>query len=109
MSNGSGKGGAEQANSGGDTEEGARSTTASGGADKVANKGTTAGAQPCRGDEMLVTAVHRFAEQQGDHLLVTASNEGTEACCVTSYRAVKPGEQRRGRRGERAVLRELCS
>ncbi|MFD8096949.1 hypothetical protein [Streptomyces malaysiensis] len=83
--------------------------TASGGADEVANKGTSAGAQPCRGDEMLVTAVHRFAGQQGDHLLVTASNEGTEPCCVTSYGAVKPGEQRRGRRGEWAVLRELCS
>ncbi|MFJ9818458.1 DUF4232 domain-containing protein [Streptomyces sp. NPDC101151] len=87
-----GKGSAEQANSGGDVKEKVRSATASGGTNKVAGKGTTAGAQQCRGDEMLVTAVHRFAGQQGDHLLVTASNEGTKPCWVTSYPAVKLGE-----------------
>jgi hypothetical protein len=87
-SNGDGKGGSEQANSGGDTKAGARST-ASGG---VASKGTTVGVQQCRGDEMLVTAVHRFAGQRGDHLLFTASNEGTKPCWVTSYPAVKPGD-----------------
>ncbi|MGW7486993.1 DUF4232 domain-containing protein [Streptomyces sp. NPDC054786] len=90
-STGDGKGGAEQANSGGDTKKGARSTTASGGTDEVAGKGTTAGAQQCRGDEMLLTAVHRFAGQQGDHLLVTASNKGTKPCWVTSYPSVKLG------------------
>ncbi|GAA2481288.1 DUF4232 domain-containing protein [Streptomyces longisporus] len=81
-SNGGGKGGAEQAGSSGDTKQGARPATASGGT------GTTAGAQQCRGDEMLVTAVHRFAGQQGDHLLITAVNEGTKPCWVTSYPAV---------------------
>lgn len=91
-SNADGKGGTEQANSGGDTKEGARSTTASGGSDEVASKGTTAGGQQCRGDEMLLTAVHRFAGQQGDHLLVTASNKGTKPCWVTSYPAVKLGD-----------------
>ncbi|MFB7459168.1 DUF4232 domain-containing protein [Streptomyces sp. NPDC056188] len=91
-SNGDGKGSAEQANSGGDTKEGTRSATASGEMDEVASKGTTSGAQPCRGDEMLVTAVHRFAGQQGDHLLVTASNEGAKPCWVTSYPAVKLGD-----------------
>ncbi|MEU9503147.1 DUF4232 domain-containing protein [Streptomyces sp. NPDC048196] len=91
-SNGDGKGGAEQANSGGDTtKEGARSTTAVGGTDAAAGKGTTAGAQQCRGEEMLLTAVHRFAGQQGDHLLVTASNKGPKPCWVTSYPAVKLG------------------
>ncbi|WP_424863823.1 DUF4232 domain-containing protein [Streptomyces sp. MMS24-I29] len=88
-SDGDGKAGAEQANSGGDPEEGARSATTSGGTEKVASKGTTGGVQQCRGDEMLVTAVHRFAGQQGDHLLVTASNEGAKPCWVTSYPAVK--------------------
>lgn len=87
-SNGDGKEGAEQAG-GGDTKEGARSTTAPGRPDAAAGKGTTAGAQQCRGDEMLLTAVHRFAGQQGDHLLVTASNKGTKPCWVTSYPAVK--------------------
>ncbi|MFI9358364.1 DUF4232 domain-containing protein [Streptomyces lydicus] len=91
-SNGDGKGGTEQANGGGDTKEGARSTTAPGGKGDVAGKGTTAGAQQCRGDEMLLTAVHRFAGQQGDHLLVTASNKGSKSCWVTSYPAVKLGD-----------------
>ncbi|MFE5752611.1 DUF4232 domain-containing protein [Streptomyces massasporeus] len=90
-SDGDGEGSAEQADGGG-TKEAARPSTASGGADQAASKGTTAGATQCRGDEMLLTAVHRFAGQQGDHLLITASNEGTEPCWVTSYPAVKLGE-----------------
>ncbi|PBC83449.1 MULTISPECIES: DUF4232 domain-containing protein [unclassified Streptomyces] len=91
-SGGGGTGGAEQANGGGDTKGSARSTTASGGTGEVAGKGTTAAAGQCRGDEMLLTAVHRFAGQQGDHLLVTATNKGTKPCWVTSYPAVKLGE-----------------
>lgn len=91
-SNGDGKGDAEQADGGGDTKEGARSTTAPGETDEDGSKGTTAGAQQCRGDEMLVTAVHRFAGQQGDHLLVTASNEGAKPCWVTSFPAVRLGD-----------------
>ncbi|WP_433854518.1 DUF4232 domain-containing protein [Streptomyces kronopolitis] len=86
-----GKGGASQAD-GGATKGSARSTTASGGTGEVASKGTTAGAQQCRGDEMLLTAVHRFAGQQGDHLLISASNKGTEPCWVTSYPSVKLGD-----------------
>lgn len=85
-------GGAEQANSGGGTKAGARSATITGGSDKVAIKGTAVAAKQCRGNEMLVTAVHRFAGQQGDHLLVTASNKGTKPCWVTSYPAVKLGD-----------------
>ncbi|MFF9127844.1 DUF4232 domain-containing protein [Streptomyces sp. NPDC014889] len=91
-SNGDGKRSAEQANSVGDTKKGAPSATASGGTDEAAGTGTTVDAQQCRGDEMLITAVHRFAGQQGDHLLVTASNEGAKPCWVTSYPAVKLGE-----------------
>ncbi|MBM4793003.1 DUF4232 domain-containing protein [Streptomyces sioyaensis] len=91
-SHGDGKGGAEQVDIGGHSTAGARPTTASGGTDEVASGGTTAGAQQCRGDEMLLTAVHRFAGQQGDHLLVTASNKGTKPCWVTSYPAVKLGD-----------------
>ncbi|MBO3680940.1 DUF4232 domain-containing protein [Streptomyces sp. NEAU-YJ-81] len=74
----------------GDAKTGERSTTASGGSDEVANKATTA-AQQCRGDEMMVTAVHQLADQQGDHLLITASNEGDKPCWVTSYPSVKLG------------------
>ncbi|MDO0924095.1 DUF4232 domain-containing protein [Streptomyces sp. TG1A-8] len=83
-----GKGGTEQTNSAGHLRVGVRSATASGVTEKVVSKRTTAGTQPCRGDEMLVTAVHRFAGQQGDHLLLTAVNEGTKPCWVTSYPAV---------------------
>ena len=86
-SNGDGKGSAEQANSAGDTRQGARPASVSGVTDKT-SKGSTAGARQCVGDEMLVTAEHRFAGQQGDHLLVTAVNEGTKPCWVTSYPAV---------------------
>ncbi|MFJ4584524.1 DUF4232 domain-containing protein [Streptomyces echinatus] len=92
VSHGDGKGSGKQADSGGDTKEGKRSATASGGTGDGANASTTADAQQCRGDEMLLTAVHRFAGQQGDHLLITASNEGTKPCWVTSYPAVKLGD-----------------
>ncbi|MFF9818745.1 DUF4232 domain-containing protein [Streptomyces sp. NPDC014006] len=90
-SDGNGMGSAEQTGSGGKAKEGTRSPTASGRTKEAASEGATADARQCRGDEMLVTAVHRFAGQQGDHLLVTASNEGSKPCWVTSYPAVKLG------------------
>ncbi|MFC0600494.1 DUF4232 domain-containing protein [Streptomyces palmae] len=88
-SQGDGEGGAKQAGSGAESKEGAGSTTASGGTEEVESKGAMVGARQCVGDEMLVTAVHRFAGQQGDHMLITASNQGTKSCWVTSYPAVK--------------------
>jgi hypothetical protein len=87
-SDAAGQDSAKQAESGGDVAQGTRSATAMGGAEEIANKAATVGAQPCRGDEMAVTAVHRFAGEQGDHLLLTAVNEGTKPCWVTSYPAV---------------------
>ncbi|MFF4716711.1 DUF4232 domain-containing protein [Streptomyces eurythermus] len=87
-SDGDGKSGAEQAGHGGDATKTVRSVTALGGAEEITSKAASAGVQPCRGDEMLVTAVHRFAGEPGDHLLVTAVNEGTKPCWVTSYPAV---------------------
>ncbi|MGV9407897.1 DUF4232 domain-containing protein [Streptomyces sp. NPDC003667] len=90
---GSGNGGVEQAVSiKGGAERAARPAAAMGAAARIAGTSTTAGARPCRGDEMLVTAVHRFAGQPGDHLLLTASNEGTTPCWVTSYPAVRLGD-----------------
>ncbi|MFG2951378.1 DUF4232 domain-containing protein [Streptomyces adustus] len=88
-SGGDAKADAEQAAGSGGTKEGARSATASNTTGKAASKGTTTAARQCRGDEMLVTAVHRFAGEQGDHLLITASNTSTTPCWVTSYPAVK--------------------
>ncbi|MFF7381859.1 DUF4232 domain-containing protein [Streptomyces griseoluteus] len=73
------------------TAGGAHPAAAASGAHRLTVKGAAAAVQQCRGDELLVTAVHRFAGQQGDHLLVTASNEGGTACWVTSYPAVKLG------------------
>ncbi|MGW5046481.1 DUF4232 domain-containing protein [Streptomyces griseoluteus] len=70
---------------------GAHPAAATSGAHLLASRDSTAAVRQCRGDEMLVTAVHRFAGRQGDHLLVTASNEGATACWVTSYPAVKLG------------------
>ncbi|MEV7128238.1 DUF4232 domain-containing protein [Streptomyces sp. NPDC093260] len=92
-----GKGGAARTISSTDTKKEARTATVSSGRGEAAGTGATAGAQPCRGDELLVTAVHRFAGQQGDHLLVTASNESAKPCWVTSYPAVKLGDDVDGR------------
>lgn len=92
-STGGGEAGAKQVDAGGVGREGARSTVAaSGDTDEAGGKGAAVGARACRGDEMLVTAVHRFAGQQGDHLLLTASNTGGKPCWVTSYPSVKLGD-----------------
>ncbi|MGY1434007.1 DUF4232 domain-containing protein [Streptomyces reniochalinae] len=80
-----------ESDSGDGTGKGERPATSSGGTDTSEGQGTTSGTQQCRGDEMLVTAVHRFAGQEGDHLLLTASNEGGKPCWITSYPAVKLG------------------
>ncbi|MFF0851083.1 DUF4232 domain-containing protein [Streptomyces sp. NPDC003280] len=91
--NGNGNGSVEQAvSTKGGAERAARPAAAMGAAARIAGTSTTAGTRPCRGDEMLVTAVHRFAGQPGDHLLLTASNEGATPCWVTSYPAVKLGD-----------------
>ncbi|GAA3183707.1 MULTISPECIES: DUF4232 domain-containing protein [Streptomyces] len=81
------KGGTAQANSGkGQTDSASTAGGAGAGAD---HGGGSAGVGQCVGDELLVTAEHRFADQQGDHLLLTASNEGSKPCTVTSYPSVK--------------------
>ncbi|MFI2644348.1 DUF4232 domain-containing protein [Streptomyces sp. NPDC018610] len=87
-SDGNGKGSPQRSDSAGAPQRGVRPATALGGTKSVGSGNTTAGAQQCRGDELLVTAVHRFAGQQGDHLLITAVNEGAKPCWVTSYPAV---------------------
>ncbi|MEU3526503.1 DUF4232 domain-containing protein [Streptomyces sp. NPDC038707] len=82
-------GGDHSAGSAGAATKELRSATAMGGAQEIASKAApTTDAQPCRGDELAVSAVHRFAGEQGDHLLLTAVNEGTKPCWVTSYPAV---------------------
>ncbi|MEU3958635.1 DUF4232 domain-containing protein [Streptomyces buecherae] len=85
----SAKGGTERAHTGGgDSKEAARSKTAP----ETTDSGTTADVQQCVGDEITVNANHRFAGEQGDHLLLTVSNAGDEPCWVTSYPSVKLGD-----------------
>lgn len=84
----SAKGGAERASGGGDSKEAARSKTAP----DTADNGTAADVRQCVGDEITVDADHRFAGEQGDHLLLTVSNAGDEPCWVTSYPSVKLGD-----------------
>ncbi|MFF3391933.1 DUF4232 domain-containing protein [Streptomyces sp. NPDC002669] len=53
---------------------------------------TSAGAVPCTGDEMAYSVLHRFPDQPGEHLLITARNAGSEPCWVTSSPAVVLGD-----------------
>ncbi|ATL32658.1 DUF4232 domain-containing protein [Streptomyces formicae] len=46
----------------------------------------------CNGDEMSYSVVHRFAKQQGEHLLITATNADATPCWVTSYPSVMLGD-----------------
>ncbi|WP_399082022.1 DUF4232 domain-containing protein [Streptomyces sp. BBFR2] len=78
------KGGSAQANSATDTKGQTESASATGG-----TAGAEAGADLCVGDELLVTAEHELADQQGDHLLLTAVNKGDKPCVITSYPTVK--------------------
>ncbi|MDJ0463971.1 DUF4232 domain-containing protein [Streptomyces sp. H27-C3] len=59
--------------------------------DKVA-AGSAGGARPCNGDEMSYAVLHRFARQQGEHLLITAHNADSKPCWVTSYPSVILGD-----------------
>ncbi|WP_275467422.1 DUF4232 domain-containing protein [Streptomyces noursei] len=42
---------------------------------------------------MMLTETHRFADQQGDRLLITASNDGDKPCWITAYPDVKIDDQ----------------
>ncbi|QEU89769.1 DUF4232 domain-containing protein [Streptomyces kanamyceticus] len=46
----------------------------------------------CNGDEISYSVVHRFAKQQGEHLLITATNADAAPCWVTSYPSVMLGD-----------------
>ncbi|MGW1188276.1 DUF4232 domain-containing protein [Streptomyces sp. NPDC002559] len=53
---------------------------------------TSAGAVPCAGDEMAYSVLHRFPDQPGEHLLITARNAGSAPCWVTSSPSVVLGD-----------------
>ncbi|MER7023728.1 MULTISPECIES: DUF4232 domain-containing protein [Streptomyces] len=71
------------------SKEEAKSASATGGTETAGKGGSTADVRQCVGDELHVTVEHRFAGQQGDHLLITAVNKGDTPCWVTSYPSVK--------------------
>lgn len=47
--------------------------------------------QPCKGDELSYSVVHRFPSEQGEHLLVTATNADSTSCWITSMPSVMLG------------------
>ncbi|MEU3708653.1 DUF4232 domain-containing protein [Streptomyces catenulae] len=75
--------------SGADAKGEAKSASATGGADATGKGATTSNTRQCVGDETHVTVEHRFAGQQGDHLLITMVNKSDKPCWVTSYPSVK--------------------
>ncbi|MFG2503456.1 hypothetical protein ACGFSB_35250 [Streptomyces sp. NPDC048441] len=50
-----------------------------------------AATQPCKGDEISYSVLHRFPAEQGEHLLITARNADSKSCWVTSFPSVMLG------------------
>ncbi|MFI1256950.1 DUF4232 domain-containing protein [Streptomyces netropsis] len=64
--------------------------SAAGGA--TAATGKAADVRACDGQEMSYTVLHRFPQQRGEHLLITAKNADSKPCWVTSYPSVMLGD-----------------
>ncbi|MWA13737.1 DUF4232 domain-containing protein [Streptomyces sp. BA2] len=47
--------------------------------------------QACKGDEISYSVLHRFPAEQGEHLLITATNADSKSCWVTSFPSVMLG------------------
>ncbi|WP_327353987.1 DUF4232 domain-containing protein [Streptomyces sp. NBC_01304] len=87
--------------SGGDESTDAKSSSGQGtsgggsgsggsGADKAS--ADSAVGEPCKGDELSISVLHRFPAEQGEHLLITAKNADSKPCWVTSYPSVMLGD-----------------
>lgn len=80
----------------GSQDSGEASAETSGGtvqADSGKDPGTGTNAQqPCKGDEMSYSVLHRFPAEEGEHLLITAVNSDTKPCWVTSYPSIMLGD-----------------
>ncbi|MEU1820440.1 DUF4232 domain-containing protein [Streptomyces roseifaciens] len=63
-----------------------------GGPASAAQDGDSAGTRACNGDEMSYSVLHRFPQQQGEHLLITATNVDAQPCWLTSYPSVILGD-----------------
>lgn len=49
-------------------------------------------AKACTGDEISYAVLHRFPAEQGEHLLITATNTDAKSCWVTSFPSVMLGD-----------------
>ncbi|GAA1942059.1 hypothetical protein GCM10009837_80220 [Streptomyces durmitorensis] len=74
-----------------ETGGGGEQGTTGSGAGKAA-PARAAAAQPCTGDEISYAVLHRFPAQEGEHLLITATNADSKPCWVTSYPSVMLGD-----------------
>lgn len=73
------------------TEKNSTVRTAGSGAGKAA-PARAAKTQPCKGDEISYSVLHRFPAEQGEHLLITATNADSKSCWVTSFPSVMLGD-----------------
>ncbi|MFJ2770635.1 DUF4232 domain-containing protein [Streptomyces sp. NPDC087300] len=77
---------------GGSAGASAADLATAGKADTMRSAATTTATRACHGDELSYSVVHRFAKQQGEHLLITATNADSKPCWVTSYPSVMLGD-----------------
>ncbi|WP_063804129.1 DUF4232 domain-containing protein [Streptomyces roseifaciens] len=70
----------------------AMALAAFGGPASAAQDGGSAGTRACNGDEMSYSVLHRFPQQQGEHLLIAATNTDPQPCWLTSYPSVILGD-----------------
>ncbi|MEV0317319.1 DUF4232 domain-containing protein [Streptomyces sp. NPDC050658] len=90
---GSGKTEAGGSGSGsGKTEAGGGKTEAGGSGSGDTTTTGSSSVQPCKGDSISLTALHRFPAEEGEHLLLTAENADTKPCWVTSYPSIILGD-----------------
>ncbi|POX39127.1 hypothetical protein C3486_19885 [Streptomyces sp. Ru73] len=57
-----------------------------------AAKSATTATHQCGVNDLAYSVLHRFPQQQGEHLLITARNNGSQACWVTSLPSVTLGK-----------------
>ncbi|MGW7080479.1 DUF4232 domain-containing protein [Streptomyces sp. NPDC054866] len=74
-----------------ETTETVETTETSGSSAGKAAPAHVATVQACKGDEISYSVLHRFPAEQGEHLLITATNADSKPCWVTSFPSVMLG------------------
>ncbi|GAA3080078.1 DUF4232 domain-containing protein [Streptomyces rectiviolaceus] len=80
------------AKSSGATTETADTVETSGSGSGEAAPARAAKTQPCKGDEISYSVLHRFPAEEGEHLLISATNADSKSCWVTSFPSVMLGD-----------------